>query len=90
METELAVLQAFVDDDEAGPIPKKALQVGAAAIDEDENVATERVLLEGRADHPLEPEEAFSHVDRSAVGKDPPGLLEEIQVRMPRNRKMTP
>ena len=84
------MFQAFVDDDEAGPIPQQALQVRAAAIDEDENVATERVLLEGRADHPLEPKEPLSHIDRGAVGKDSPGLLEEVQVRIPRNRKMTP
>lgn len=84
------MLQAFVDDDKAGPVPQQALQVRAAAIDEDKDVATERILLEGRADHPLEPEETFSHIDRGAIGKDAPGLLEEIQVRIPRNRKMTP
>jgi hypothetical protein len=70
-------LEPFVPDRQAVGVPVKDLDAIASAVEEEEEMAGEKILLgETLADESGEAVEAFSEVDSGCVEENPQGMRE--------------
>ena len=90
-EAEAALLQAFVEDDEAAVVPGEDFHPVAAAGDEDEEVAGVDVFAPAAADEGGEAVDAVAQVDGLGGQEDADGAGEEqhavIPARPPTRRR---
>ena len=62
-----AFLQSFVVEYQSAPLPVQQLQVGASPVQEDEDLAAERIAVQFIADDAAERIEALAHIGGLAV-----------------------